>query len=161
MDLLTTWRAERCSHTAAPPTAVKAFLYPPSSLLLFRPLAALSSHELKVVGLAATVVVAWAGVMLSAEAIGLRWWGITSAVTILLLSFTQAMTGELGLENVTVLCFLALAAFFFLSIPITGSSVVSRSASASRSSPCSSRSSWCSSSPGNRVPRLRPECPSP
>ena len=116
MDLLTTWRAERVFAHGGAPYAVKAFLYPPSSLLLFRPLAALSSHELKVVGLAATVVVAWAAVMLSAEAIGLRWWGITSAVTILLLSFTQAMTGELGLENVTVLCFLALAAFFFLSI---------------------------------------------
>jgi arabinofuranan 3-O-arabinosyltransferase len=115
-DLLTTWRAERVFAHGGAPYAVKAFLYPPSSLLLFRPLAALSSHELKVVGLAATVVVAWAAVMLSAEAIGLRWWGITSAVTILLLSFTQAMTGELGLENVTVLCFLALAAFFFLSI---------------------------------------------
>lgn len=115
-DLLTTWRAERLFAHGGAPYAIKAFLYPPSCLLLFRPLAALSEHDLKVVGLAVTVVVAWGAVMLSASAIGLRWCGITSAVTIFLLSFTQAMTGELGLENVSVLCFLALAVFYFCSI---------------------------------------------
>ena len=115
-DLLTTWRAERLFAHGGAPYAIKAFLYPPSCLLLFRPLASLSEHDLKVVGLAATVVVAFTAVMVSASAIRLRWWGLTSAATIFLLSFTQAMTGELGLENVTVLCFLALAVFYYFSI---------------------------------------------
>jgi len=46
---------------------------------------------------------------LSAHALGKRWWGITAALTIWLLHFTEAMRGELSLENVTVLAFLGLA----------------------------------------------------
>ena len=115
-DLLTTWRAERLFAHGGAPYAIKAFVYPPSALLVLRPIAALSAHDLKVVGLAVTAAAAWGAVMLSASAIGLRWWGLTSAVTIFLLRFTQAMTGELLLENVTVLCFLALAAFFFFAL---------------------------------------------
>jgi arabinofuranan 3-O-arabinosyltransferase len=35
--------------------------------------------------------------------IGRRWWGLTSALTLFLLHYTEAMRGELSLENVTIL----------------------------------------------------------
>jgi arabinofuranan 3-O-arabinosyltransferase len=54
--------------------------------------------------------------MLSAHALGKRWWGITAALTIWLLHFTEAMRGELSLENVTVLGFLTLAACYVFAL---------------------------------------------
>jgi arabinofuranan 3-O-arabinosyltransferase len=108
-DLLTPWRAERIFAHGGAPYAVKSFVYPPSCLLLLRPLGSLTRHQLTVGGLVATLVIAWVSVMLSAHALGKRWWGITAALTIWLLHFTEAMRGELSLENVTVLAFLGLA----------------------------------------------------
>jgi arabinofuranan 3-O-arabinosyltransferase len=115
-DLLTTWRAERVFAHGGAPYSVKAFLYPPSCLLLLRPLGSLTRHQLTVGGLAGTLVIAWVSVMLSAHALGKRWWGITAALTIWLLHFTEAMRGELSLENVTVLGFLALGACYVLAL---------------------------------------------
>jgi len=115
-DLLTTWRAERVFAHGGAPYSVKAFLYPPSCLLLLRPLGSLTRHQLTVGGLAGTLVIAWVAVMLSAHALGKRWWGITAALTIWLLHFTEAMRGELSLENVTVLGFLALGACYVLAL---------------------------------------------
>ena len=115
-DLLTTWRAEKVFAHGGAPYSVKAFLYPPSCLLLLRPLGSLTRHQLTVGGLVATLVIAWVSVMLSAHLVGKRWWGITAALTIWLLHFTEAMRGELSLENVTVLGFLALAACYVLAL---------------------------------------------
>jgi arabinofuranan 3-O-arabinosyltransferase len=111
-DLLTTWRAEKLFAHGGEPYAIKAFVYPPSCLVLLRPLAALDHHQLTVGGLVATAVIAWIAVMVSAVAVGARWWGPTAAATVLLLSLTGAMMGEMPLENVSVLEFLALALFF-------------------------------------------------
>ena len=94
------------------PYSVKAFVYPPSSLLLLRPLAPLTHHQLVVGGLVATEVIGTLCVMLTAVAIGARWWGPTAAVSVLLLSLTGAMRGEMPLENLSILGFLALALFF-------------------------------------------------
>ena len=110
-DLLITWRAEKVFALGGAPYAVKAFVYPPSCLLVLRPLAALSHDQLTVGGLAVTFALVWAAVMLTANALGLRWWGLTAAVTLALLPFTVAMRGEASLENVTVLGFVALAGF--------------------------------------------------
>jgi arabinofuranan 3-O-arabinosyltransferase len=64
----------------------------------------------------ATAVIACASVMIAAVAIGAKWWGPTAAATILLLSFTGAMRGEMPLENVSVLGFLALALFYLFTL---------------------------------------------
>jgi arabinofuranan 3-O-arabinosyltransferase len=115
-DLLTTWRAENAFAHGGEPYAVKAFVYPPSCLIVLRPLAELTRHELTVGGLVATAVIACASVMIAAVAIGARWWGPTAAATVLLLSLTGAMRGEMPLENVSVLGFLALALFFLFTL---------------------------------------------
>lgn len=115
-DLLTTWRAEKVFAHGGEPYAVKAFVYPPSCLIVLRPLAALTEHELTIGGLVATAVIACVSVMIVAVAIGARWWGPTAAATILLMSLTGAMRGEIGLENVSVLGFLALALFFIFAL---------------------------------------------
>jgi arabinofuranan 3-O-arabinosyltransferase len=115
-DLLTTWRAENSFAHGGEPYAVKAFVYPPSCLIVLRPLAELTKHELTVGGLVATAVIACASVMIAAVAIGARWYGPTAAATVLLLSLTGAMRGEMPLENVSVLGFLALALFFLFTL---------------------------------------------
>lgn len=115
-DLLTTWRAEKVFAHGGAPYSVKAFLYPPSCLLIFRPVSSLSHHQLVVGGLVATLVIAWLSVMVAATALGRRWWGVTAALTIWLLHFTQAMRGELSLENVTVLGALALALCYLFAL---------------------------------------------
>jgi arabinofuranan 3-O-arabinosyltransferase len=115
-DLLTTWRAEKVFAHGGAPYAVKAFLYPPSCLLLLRPLGSLTRHQLTVGGLVVTLVVAWVSVMLGALALGRKWWGLTAAVTVWLLHFTEAMRGELSLENVTVLGALALTCFYLFAL---------------------------------------------
>jgi hypothetical protein len=51
-------------------------------------------------------------VILTAVAIGARWWGPTAAVSVLLLTFTGAMRGEMPLENLSILGFLGVALFF-------------------------------------------------
>lgn len=111
-DLLTAWRAEKAFAHGGPPYAVKAFVYPPSCLIVLRPLAALNAHQLAVGGLVAVTVLAWVSVMVTASAIGLKWWGSISAASVLLLSLVSAMRGEMPLENVSILMFLALALFF-------------------------------------------------
>lgn len=115
-DLLAAWRAVKVFAHGGHPYSVKAFLYPPSSLLILRPIAGLSAQQVKIGGLVATMVVAIVSVMISAAAIGRSPFGMTAAVTVLVLRFTQALVGELVLENVTVLCFAALAIFFLCAI---------------------------------------------
>lgn len=118
-DLVTSWRAERAFARGAQPyllgaTDHRLYLYPPSALLVLRPLAALSLHEVQVLGLVATAVMSWAAVMISASVLGRRWWGLTAAVVVFALSWAEPLVAELGLENVTVVCTLALAAFYLL-----------------------------------------------
>src|SRR5208282_5351463 len=105
-DLVTCWRAERVfAHGGQPyslaATGDRLFLYPPSALLVLRPLAALSLRELQVLGLLATAGLMWAAVMISAAVLGRRWWGLTAAVVVLALRWAQPMLAELSLENVT------------------------------------------------------------
>jgi arabinofuranan 3-O-arabinosyltransferase len=111
-DLRTSWEAERLFVYGGAPYSIKGYVYPPSCLLLLRPIAALTMHQLVIGGLVATEVIATLSVMLIAVAIGARWWGPTAAVSVLLVTFTGAMRGELPLENVSILGFLALALFF-------------------------------------------------
>jgi arabinofuranan 3-O-arabinosyltransferase len=92
----------------------RLYLYPPSSLLVLRPVAMLPLHEAQVLGLAATAAMAWAMVMVTSAALGRRWWGLTSAVAVFALGWAQPMVAELSLENVTVMCALALAVFYLL-----------------------------------------------
>jgi arabinofuranan 3-O-arabinosyltransferase len=118
-DLVTVWRAEVVfAHGGQPysqaATAHRLYLYPPSSLLVLRPLAVLSLHEVTVLGLAVTAGLAWAMVMITSAALGRRWWGLTSAIVVFALGWAQPMVAELSLENVTVICALALAGFFLL-----------------------------------------------
>jgi len=120
-DLVTMWRAEVVfAHGGQPyfraATANRLFLYPPSSLLVMRPIAWLSLHEVQLGGLMATAAVTWAAVMISAAAIGRKWWGLTAAVVVFGLRWAQPLVAELGLENVTVLCFLALALFYIFTV---------------------------------------------
>jgi arabinofuranan 3-O-arabinosyltransferase len=76
--------------------------------------AVLSLHDVQILGLVATAAMAWAMVMLSSAALGRRWWGLTSAVVVFALGWAQPMVAELSLENVTVMCALALAGFYLL-----------------------------------------------
>jgi arabinofuranan 3-O-arabinosyltransferase len=115
-DLRTVWRAEVAFAHGGKPYAVKAFVYPPSCLLLMRPLAWLNMHQLDVGGEVVTSLIAIGSVMVSAKAVGVRWFGPTTAATVLLLSLTGAMRGEMPLENVSVLEFLALALFFLFAL---------------------------------------------
>jgi arabinofuranan 3-O-arabinosyltransferase len=64
----------------------------------------------------ATLVVAGAGVMVAAEALGYRWWGPVAACSLLVLSYSGSLRGELPLENVSVLEFLAISLFFLLAL---------------------------------------------
>jgi arabinofuranan 3-O-arabinosyltransferase len=116
-DLVTSWRAEQAFVHGSQPYSLadthhRLFLYPPSSLILMRPIALFSLHGVAVWGLVATAAMTWAAVMISAAALGRRWWGLTAAIVVFALRFAQPVVAELGLENVTVLCTLALAAFF-------------------------------------------------
>jgi len=118
-DLVTCWRAERVfAHGGQPyslaATGDRLFLYPPSALLVLRPLAALSLRELQVLGLLATAGLMWAAVMISAAVLGRRWWGLTAAVVVLALRWAQPMLAELSLENVTVICTFGLVVFYLL-----------------------------------------------
>jgi arabinofuranan 3-O-arabinosyltransferase len=111
-DLLTAWRAENAFAHGGAPYAVKAFVYPPSCLIVLRPLAGLNAHQLTVGGLVCVTVLAWLSVMVAATAIGLKWWGPVTAGCVLLLSLVSDMRGEMPLENVSILMFLAIALFF-------------------------------------------------
>jgi arabinofuranan 3-O-arabinosyltransferase len=116
-DLVTSWRAEQAFVHGSQPYSLadthhRLFLYPPSSLILMRPIGLLSLHAVAVWGLVATAVMTWAAVMISAAALGRRWWDLTAAVVVFALRFAQPVVAELGLENVTVVCALALSAFF-------------------------------------------------
>jgi len=111
-DLRSTWEAEKLFVHGGAPYSVKAFVYPPSCLLLLRPVAALNLHQLVTGGLVATEIVGTLGVMFTAVAIGARWWGPTAALSVLLVTLTGAMRGEMPLENLSILAFLALALFF-------------------------------------------------
>lgn len=118
-DLVTVWRAERVfAHGGQPYSLVatghRVYLYPPSSLLVLRPVALLSVHETQILGLVATAALAWATVMVTSAALRRSWWGLTSAVAVFALGWAQPMVAELSLENVTVLCALGLAAFYLL-----------------------------------------------
>jgi arabinofuranan 3-O-arabinosyltransferase len=118
-DLVTVWRAEVVfAHGGQPynqaATDHRLYLYPPSSLLVLRPVAMLSLHELQILGLVVTAALAWAMVTATSAALGRRWWGLTSAVVVFALGWAQPMVAELSLENVTVICALALAAFYLL-----------------------------------------------
>jgi arabinofuranan 3-O-arabinosyltransferase len=115
-DLLTPWRAERLFIHGGAPYSVKAFVYPPSCLMLLAPLDWLNGHELIMGGLAATALVACASVLVTSRAIGVKLFGPVTAVTILVLSFAGAMRGEMPLENVSVLEFLAFTAFLLFAI---------------------------------------------
>lgn len=106
-DLLITWRSLKLFAHGGAPYSIRGFVYPPSCLLLLRPLAALSHHQLVISGLIATAVIAWVTVALASLTVGRRWWGLTSAVTLFLLHYTEAMRGELSLENLTILGTLA------------------------------------------------------
>jgi arabinofuranan 3-O-arabinosyltransferase len=120
-DLVTVWRAEGVfAHGGQPynraATAGRLYLYPPSSLLVLRPLAVLSLHEVAVLGLISTAALAWGTVVVTSAALGRRWWGLTSAVVVFALRWAQPMVAELKLDNVTVICTLALAVFFLLMV---------------------------------------------
>jgi hypothetical protein len=115
-DLLFAWRAERLFAHGGQPYSIKEFVYPPSSLLLFRPIAGLSQHDLTVGGLVATLLLAGAGVMIAAAALGFRWWGPVAACSLLVLSYAQSMRDELPLENVSVLEFFAISLFFLVAL---------------------------------------------
>ncbi|HXY44356.1 MAG TPA: glycosyltransferase family 87 protein [Acidimicrobiales bacterium] len=118
-DLVTCWRAERVFARGGQPYSLAAtghrlFLYPPSALLVLRPLAELSLHDVQLLGLAATAALMWAAVMISAAVLGRRWWGLAAALVLLALVFAEPLLAELSLENVTIICTFGLVAFYVL-----------------------------------------------
>jgi arabinofuranan 3-O-arabinosyltransferase len=115
-DLLFAWRAEKLWAAGGQPYSIPAFVYPPSCLLLFRPLDFVSQRGIQVGGLVATIALIWLGVMLCAAALGRRWWGLTAAVATLVLALTGSGKGEVPLENVSALEFVALALFLLLAL---------------------------------------------
>jgi arabinofuranan 3-O-arabinosyltransferase len=120
-DLIASWRAEVVFAHGGQPYSTAAtdnrlFLYPPSALLVDRPIAWMSLHQVAVFGLVATALLMWATIMISAAVLGRRWWGLTAGVVVLAVGFAPAMTDELKLTNVTVVCALALALFYLLTV---------------------------------------------
>ena len=115
-DLLTPWRAEKLFVHGGRPYSVSAFVYPPSSLVLLVPLAWLDSHQLTIGGLVATAVLACVAGLIALRAIGVKVLGPIAATAILLLSLASDMRGEMPLENVSVLEFLAFALFLLFAI---------------------------------------------
>jgi arabinofuranan 3-O-arabinosyltransferase len=115
-DLLTAWHAELLFAHGAEPYSLTTFVYPPSCVVLLRPLAALTEHQLTLGGLIATTVAAGAAVLIGAVALGWRWWGPTAALTMGVVSLVGAMRGEMPLENVSVLVFLAFALFVLFAL---------------------------------------------
>jgi arabinofuranan 3-O-arabinosyltransferase len=118
-DFVTSWHAAAAfAHGGQPytrsQTAGRLFLYPPSSLLLMRPIAAFSLHQLQMFGLAVSAIIAWGATMASVGLVGRRWYGPTAALAVLILRYTKPMIAELGLQNVTILCLLALVLFYWL-----------------------------------------------
>lgn len=116
-DFVTSWRASVVFAHGGPPytqaaTHGRLFLYPPSSLLLMRPIAVLSLYQVQILGLVVTAVLAWVSVMMAATIVGLRWYGLTAAATVLALRWAGPMTAELNLQNVTILCLAALVVFY-------------------------------------------------
>jgi arabinofuranan 3-O-arabinosyltransferase len=117
-DLVTSWRATVVFVHGGPPYTPSAiggrgFVYPPSSLLLMSPIAALSLRQIQLLGLVVTAVTAWVAVMISAAAAGRRWWGLTAAVSVFALRFAKPLIAELSLQNMSVLCLLALVGFYW------------------------------------------------
>jgi arabinofuranan 3-O-arabinosyltransferase len=118
-DIVTLWRATHVFAAGGQPYSLTAtgnrlFVYPPSALLLFRPVAALTQHDVGVVGLVGAAILTWATVMCSAAVLGRRWCGLTAALVLVALCWTVPMTSELNVENVTVLCAAALAVSYLL-----------------------------------------------
>lgn len=111
-DSLISWRAEKLFAHGISPYEIKGFVYPPSCALLFRPLATLSHDQLVIGGVGFVAVLVWATGMLAASAVGRKWWGLSAAVTIWLLSYASDARGELSLENSSILGALALALFY-------------------------------------------------
>ena len=120
-DFIASWRAEVVFAHGGQPYSVAAtdgrlFLYPPSALLVDRPIAWMSLHGIAVFGLVATALFMWATIMISAAVLGRRWWGLTAGLVVLAVGFAPAMTDELKLTNVTVVCAFALALFYLLAV---------------------------------------------
>lgn len=120
-DLMASFRAEVAFVHGSQPYSLAAthhrlFVYPPSALLLDRPLADLSIRQAEVFGLVATAVLMWLTVIVAAHVVGRRPFGLTAAVVVLALHWTPAMVDELKLANVSVLCAFVLAVFFLLAL---------------------------------------------
>jgi arabinofuranan 3-O-arabinosyltransferase len=118
-DLVTSWRATVVFARGGEPylrakTDGRLFLYPPSSLLLMRPIAWFSLRQIQLIGLVVTAVGAWVSVMASVALVGRRWYGPTAAALVWILRYAKPMVAELNLQNATILCLLALIAFYFL-----------------------------------------------
>ncbi len=120
-DLIASFRAEVVFVHGGQPysraaTDGRLFVYPPSALLLDRPLASLTIGQAEIFGLVATAVLMWLTVIVSSSLLGRRPFGLTSAAVILALRFLPALTDELKLTNVSVLCAFVLAVFFLLAL---------------------------------------------
>ncbi|HEV8063415.1 MAG TPA: glycosyltransferase family 87 protein [Acidimicrobiales bacterium] len=120
-DFVTSWRATVVfAHGGQPylrsKTAGRLFLYPPSSLLLMRPIAWFDLRQIQLIGLVVTAVAAWVSVMASVALVGRRWYGPTAALLVWALHYTRPLVAELSLQNATILCLLALIAFYFLTV---------------------------------------------
>jgi arabinofuranan 3-O-arabinosyltransferase len=77
------------------------------------PIAVLSLRQIQLLGLVVTALTTWAAVMISAAVAGRRWWGLTAAVTVFALRYAHPLVAELNLQNISVLCLLALVGFYW------------------------------------------------
>lgn len=114
-DLNFSWLAAKQFARGGAPYSVPGFVYPPSHVLIAWPLAAASFTTIKHIGLYVTVIAMCTTVMVSAEIVGRRFWGLAAALGVLLLRFAQPPGDEIVLENVSAIMGLAFAWSLLLS----------------------------------------------
>jgi arabinofuranan 3-O-arabinosyltransferase len=113
-DLQYSWQAAKAFLDNGHPYASPYFNYPPSNLLLTWPLALFRLGSLLHPLLGVSIILLGASVMMSAAAVGRRWWGLCAAVGVWFLNGCLPSYQVLILLNTSVVTAFALALSFLL-----------------------------------------------
>ena len=113
-DLTFSWQAAKAFLSGGHPYADPNFNYPPSNLLFSWPLGLFHFRSLLHPVLIAAILLIVLSVMMSAAAVGLRWWGLAAAITVWLLNGGLPFPQVLILLNLSSVMAFALALSFLL-----------------------------------------------
>jgi arabinofuranan 3-O-arabinosyltransferase len=113
-DLRFSWQAAKAFLGGGHPYTDPNFNYPPSNLLFSWPLGLFRFGSLLRPILVAAIILMVLSVMMSAAAVGRRWWGLSAAIAVWLLNGGLPFPQVLILLNASILMAFALALFFLL-----------------------------------------------